>query len=218
MDMDADMALAEEEFNSKNYEKALKLYTKILENSDDLNLDLLARRSECFYELGKYQDAFDDAQLLVEHHPDMTSGFYLCGRALTKMEKFEEALSVYRQGLAIDAKDPDLKEGLKSMQDDIMKCYERKGGESTYNAVKMSSREPYPGDEELEKMENEILAKWRILEYPDIILTVQDQQKALKEFHGALQLMKAGNNSQAIDKIQVGTLLQISNSYTHTNF
>ena len=203
MDTNADITFADKEFTAKNYDQAEKLYTNLIEKSNDLNCDLFLKRSECYFKLGKYQNSFDDAQILVEHKPDMTHAFYLCGRALSKMERFEEALSLYKQGLELDPKDPYLTEGLKSMQNDVVNSYEKKGGESTYNAVKMSSRDPYPGDDELEKMEKEILTKWGILEFPDIILMVPDQQKALKEFQRALQFMKAGNNSQAIEKIQV---------------
>ena len=145
MSLSADIALAEKEFAAKNYRAAEQLFTQSIEASTDLNLDLFKRRSECYYELGQYQDSFDDAQLWVEHKPDVTQGFFLCGRALAKLEKFEEALSVYRQGLEINSKDPDLTEGLKTMQNDILQSYEKKSAEGSYNAVKMSSQDPYPG-------------------------------------------------------------------------
>ena len=148
MDLNADLVQAEKEFSQKNYTAAEKLYTKILDNSPHADLDVLQKRSECFYELGQYQDSFDDAQLFLEHRPDVTKGFVLCGRALTKLQKFEEALSVFKQGLNIDPDDPDVKEGLRTMQQDILESYEKKekqSGEATYNAVRMSSTEPYPG-------------------------------------------------------------------------
>ena len=148
MDQDAGHIQADKEFSLKNYAAAENLFTTILDNSPHADLDVLLKRSECYFELGKYQDSFDDAQLFIEHRPDVTQGFFLCGRALTKLQKFEEALSVYKQGLNIDSNDPDLKEGLKEMQQDIMESYEKQekeAGEKTYNAVRMSSTEPYPG-------------------------------------------------------------------------
>ena len=148
MDENADRMQADKEFSQKNYTAAEKLFTRILDNSPHTDLDILVKRSECFYQLGKYQDSFDDAQLFIEHRPDVTQGFFLCGRALTKLQKFEESLSVFKQGLNIDPNDPDLKQGLKEMQTDIIESYEKhekESGEKSYNAVRMSSTEPYPG-------------------------------------------------------------------------
>ena len=59
------------------------------------------------------------------------------------------------------------------------------------------------GDDEVEKLEKEILKKWGILELPVLSLLLQDEKRALKEFHAALQFRKAGNDSEAAEKLRV---------------
>ena len=61
----------------------------------------------------------------------------------------------------------------------------------------------YSGDDELDRLEKEILKKWGLLEIPVLNMSMQDEKKALKEFQGALQYRMAGNDEQVREKLQV---------------
>ncbi|KAH3753747.1 hypothetical protein DPMN_188396 [Dreissena polymorpha] len=193
------------EFEHGNFKTAKEHFTQIIDKADDSDdiSETLKRRAVCWHELGHYNDAIDDANRIIKLDPKSTSGYAICGNALTKLGKFEDALNVFRLGLKIDSNDPDIKNGLKGMQMDIMEGFEKNSKEGTYDAVKMSSQEPYPGDYELEILEREIMCKWGLNEFPALDLTIPDTQKAMREYQNAIQLKKAGNDKHALEKLRM---------------
>jgi len=204
------MEKAQFEFHHGNFKEAEESFTNVIDQSDDPEyvLEALKKRSTSRHELGMFQDALDDANLVRKADPKCTSGYALCGRALTKLMKFEEALETFKLGLEIDRNDIEVTSGLKDMQTDILDNFEKASGESSYDAVTMSSQEPYPGDSDLEIMEKEIMQAWGINMFPPIDFIRPDGQMALKEYEGALQLRKAGNDKQALEKMRVSVTYQ----------
>ncbi|XP_052814472.1 uncharacterized protein LOC128241535 isoform X2 [Mya arenaria] len=192
------------EFQHGNFKTAEQLFTKIIDQNDEEEdiLESLKRRATCLHEMGKYDDAIIDANRVMKLAPKCTSGYAICGNALTRLKNYEDALNTYKLGLEIDSNDEAIKNGLKFLQMEIMENFEKSQKESTYNAVKMSSQEPYPGDNELEVYEREIMQTWGLNEFPDFDMAVPDTQKAILEFQEALQLKKAGNDKNALEKMR----------------
>lgn len=201
------------EFEQGNFKSADEYCTSAIKTGHPEDMfEVLKLRSNCRRELGYYQLAMDDANDIMKSHPNSTTGYALCGNALTKLGKFDEALSTFRLGLAIDENDIDIKNGLKDMQADILQSFENDmGAETVYNAVKMSSLEPYPEDNGLEVLERDIMEKWGMTEFPDMELIAQDQKKALKEYKAALQFRKAGNDKNALEKLRSAMRYDVAN-------
>jgi tetratricopeptide (TPR) repeat protein len=191
------------EFEKGNFKQAEEHLTAVIkaDNNED-KLDAYRMRASCRHEMKQYQDAIVDAKRLLELNPKSTSGYALWGCALSKLGKFEEALATFRLGLDIDTNDSELKKGLKDMQVEIMSSANYIE-EKTYDAVKMSSQDSYPGDSELEVLEKEIMQKWGMTEFPPFEVFMQDPKMAVKEYGAALQLRKAGNDDQALQKMKV---------------
>ena len=191
------------EFEKGNFKQAEEQLTAVIkgDNNED-KLDAYKMRASSRHEMGQYEDAIADAKELLELNPKSPSGYALWGCALTKQGKFEEALATFRLGLEIDTNDNELKKGLKDMQTEIMSSA-KFVEEKTYDAVKMSSQDPYPGDNELEILEKEIMQKWGMTEFPNMEVFMQDPKMAVKEYGAALQLRKAGNDEQALQKMKV---------------
>ncbi|XP_060601821.1 uncharacterized protein LOC132755020 isoform X1 [Ruditapes philippinarum] len=190
------------EFEKGNFKQAEEHLTAVIkaDNNED-KLDAYRMRASCRHEMKQYQDAIVDAKRLLELNPKSTSGYALWGCALSKLGKFEEALATFRLGLDIDTNDSELKKGLKDMQVEIMSSANYIE-EKTYDAVKMSSQDSYPGDSELEVLEKEIMQKWGMTEFPPFEVFMQDPKMAVKEYGAALQLRKAGNDDQALQKMK----------------
>lgn len=194
------------EFENGNFQTAETHLTAVIKgNNTDEIYEALKKRATCRYEMKQFEESIEDAKKVLEINTQSTSGYALWGNALTKMKKFDDALATFRLGLDIDSNDLEIKNGLKTMQADIIETYEmNKETNTSYDAVKMSSQEPYPGDNELESLEKEIMENWGITGFPQLEVGVQDQQKALKAYSAALQLRKAGNDEQALEKMKVG--------------
>lgn len=191
------------EFQKGNFKLAEEHLSAVIKGDNtEEKMDAYRMRSACRNEMGKYQIAIEDAKRLLELHSKSTSGYALWGSALTKLGQYEEALATFRLGLDIDNNDSEIKKGLKDMQVEIMAKADY-AQEKTYDAVKMSNQDPYPGDNELESLENEIMQKWKMTEFPPLEVFIQDPQKAVREYSAALQLRKAGNDEQALEKMKV---------------
>ena len=200
------------EFSHGNFKTAEKCFTTVIDQDEEFEnvIESLKRRATCRHEQGNYDDAICDANRVIKMAPKCTSGYALCGNALAKKKKYEEALDVYKLGVEIDSNDEEIKNGLKGLQQQVIEDFEKNHKDTTYDAVKMSSQEPYPGDNELETYEKDIMEAWGLNEFPPLEMAMPDTQKARQEFQSALQLRKAGNDKMALEKLRVRLIYYIT--------
>ena len=132
------------------------------ERDEPDNYKNFIHRSHLFFERGLYRPALEDAKAALRFSPNNLDATIAAGKATLKLERFNDCYAYYKQGLVLDPHNGEIKADLKFLQDAIMDDYEKKTKdepERTYNAVELCSQDYYPGDDELYKLETEILLK-----------------------------------------------------------
>lgn len=76
------------------------------------NYTLFSNRAAAYMGMGKYSNALADAKKVLELKPDWSKGHYRLGAALVGLERFEDALGAFAQGLAADPKQMSLLDAL----------------------------------------------------------------------------------------------------------
>ncbi|KAL3856108.1 hypothetical protein ACJMK2_015302 [Sinanodonta woodiana] len=201
--VDADnMSLGNHAFCKKDYGSAAESYSQALESdSSTCVMEVLQKRCHCYFEAGDYPSALQDANTCIERDPDNIIGYILGGTILAKMKQFENAMGYYKRGLEIDPKNAKINDNLKQLQDDILYSYGNMGDNSTQSTLQMSSQEPYPDDDKLQKEEMEILREWNVLEFPSITVCSSDPKLAEQELSRAKEMLKAGNLEEVITRV-----------------
>jgi tetratricopeptide (TPR) repeat protein len=104
-------------FESGEYRKSIRLYTRALER-DPQNHALYSNRSACYLQAAKQMGidtrlmALRDADKVVELRPDWFKGYSRRGDALFKLDRFSEAAVAYERGLALDPANTNLMHSL----------------------------------------------------------------------------------------------------------
>ena len=96
--------------NSKEYEKAIKFYTKIINNIDEdskMLSDLFYRRGGCYERMGEYQKADNDLLHSLKIEPDDAYVLnYLAYSWLERNFKIDEAIKMLETAHKIESDDP----------------------------------------------------------------------------------------------------------------
>ena len=96
--------------NSKDYENAIKYYTKIIDILDDnseMKADLYYRRGGSYERAGKYQEADDDLLLASKLSPDDAYVLnYLAYSWLERDYKINEAIKMLEKAYSLKSNDP----------------------------------------------------------------------------------------------------------------
>jgi Flp pilus assembly protein TadD len=96
--------------NSKEYEEAIKYYSKIIDQLDDfsqIKSDLLYRRGGSYERLGKYEEADKDLLHALKINPDDAYILnYLAYSWLERNYKIEEAIKMLEKAYSFKSNDP----------------------------------------------------------------------------------------------------------------
>ena len=96
--------------NSKNYERAIEYYTKIISSLDDnseIKSDLLYRRGGSYERLGDYQKADEDLKYSLKINPDDAYVLnYLAYSWLERDYKIDQAMEMLEKAYALRSNDP----------------------------------------------------------------------------------------------------------------
>ncbi len=112
--MDKKKKEKEEERKRKDQEEKMGMFLQVLEideNDQVANFGL----GSIYSDQGLHEKALSHFQTLVEHFPDYSVAYNLLGKTLEKLSKKDEALEVYKRGIAAASKKGDLMP-LKEMQ------------------------------------------------------------------------------------------------------
>src|SRR5262245_42023001 len=63
-----------------------------------------------------YKEALADADACIKLRPDWSKGYSRKGLALFHLDKYDEAIEIYKKGLAIEPANEQMKEGLKECE------------------------------------------------------------------------------------------------------
>lgn len=133
-----------------------------VEKNEPGNYKNFIERSKLFREKELYRAALEDAKAALRYNPKSVDAYIAAGKATLQLKRFNECYAFYKEGLNLEPNNEEITTDLKVVQDLILEDYEKKSidtPEVTYNAVELCSQDYYPGDDELYKLEIEILLK-----------------------------------------------------------
>lgn len=102
-----------------DFQSAVHLYTQAIQIAPCDHL-LLSNRCHAYASLDKFQEALEDAELVVKLRPDWPKGYFRRGRALFGLGHYEDAAVAFLQCLALDQKVSSAKEYLSKTLDKIL--------------------------------------------------------------------------------------------------
>lgn len=103
-------------FAAKDYNKAVELFTKGIDISEQPNHVLYSNRSACFASLKKFEEALNDANECVKINPSWSKGYNRIGAAQFGLGSLDEAEQSYKKALELDATNKAAKDGLEQVQ------------------------------------------------------------------------------------------------------
>jgi stress-induced-phosphoprotein 1 len=103
---------------SEKYDEAVKYYTEAIQ-VDPSNHILYSNRSAAYAKTGKYNESLQDAEKTISLKNDWPKGYSRKGAALELLERFDEAVKTYEEGLKYDSNNEQLKEALKNCKDNV---------------------------------------------------------------------------------------------------
>ncbi|CAF1478208.1 unnamed protein product [Rotaria magnacalcarata] len=95
---------AQNEYKKNNYEKAIDIYSKILNEYDDDHIALYGR-AKVYRALNQIDRALTDIERVIQVKPRWAKGYYYRSEILFEMKHFTPALLSSLQGLSIDPED-----------------------------------------------------------------------------------------------------------------
>lgn len=109
-------ALGNESFTKKDYDEAIKHFTKAIELNPNDHV-FYSNRSACYASLGKFEEALEDATKCVNIKPDWAKGYTRKGLAEYYLALYDEAEATYKKGLELEPSNAQFTEGLQKVQE-----------------------------------------------------------------------------------------------------
>lgn len=103
---------------SEKFDDAIKFYSEAI-NLDPKNHILFSNRSAAYAKVKKYSESLQDAEKTIELKKDWPKGYSRKGAALELLNRYDEAIKVYEEGLKYDSNNEQLKEALKHCKDNV---------------------------------------------------------------------------------------------------
>lgn len=104
---------------NNNNEEAIRYYSEAIQ-LDSNNHILFSNRSAAFAKSGKYREALVDAEKTISLKKDWGKGYSRKGAALELLDRYDEAKTVYEEGLKYEANNAQLVESLNKVKDKLM--------------------------------------------------------------------------------------------------
>jgi len=100
---------------AEKFDEAIGFYSQAID-IDGSNHVFFSNRSAAYTKKGDYENALKDAKKTVELKSDWGKGYSRLGTALAYMQRFDEALEAYKDGLKYDPENAQLKAGVQETE------------------------------------------------------------------------------------------------------
>jgi len=101
-------------FKEKKWDEAIKCYTESI-SLDNTDASFFSNRSACHAGKEDWKNALEDAEKVIKLRPKWAKGYSRKGLALFKLNKMEEAMDCYDEGLKHEPNHPSLIEAKKAV-------------------------------------------------------------------------------------------------------
>ena len=105
-------------YTQKEYEQAIKAYTKALEldpHHKKFNSIILVNRALCYEKINKYYEAINDANLSLQLNPNYARGYIKRANVYLKLKNFKRAVEDFEKAKSIDSSSPGIESYLKDI-------------------------------------------------------------------------------------------------------
>ncbi|CAH0482400.1 unnamed protein product [Peronospora belbahrii] len=195
-------ALGNEEFNQKNFDKAVECYSEAITLDPD-NYVYYSNRSAAYGALGKWELAEQDAQECVKRNVKFAKGYYRLANAQQQLGRKKEAIETLETAQN-SAADPEKVPGIKKLLRQLKQELAHKSPASSQGGGRQV---PTHIAKELQELQPQFQKTQRELEQVEAKLTAFTRQKkrlALVE-REVLDLPKSTNTYQSIGKMFLQT-------------
>ncbi|KAG7375994.1 hypothetical protein PHYPSEUDO_014702 [Phytophthora pseudosyringae] len=110
---EAQKTLGNEEFNEKNFDKAVECYSEAIRLGPE-NFVYYSNRSAAYGAMGKWELAEKDAQECVKRNPEFAKGYHRLANAQQQLGRKKEAIETLKAALTT-ATDPEKVPGIKKL-------------------------------------------------------------------------------------------------------
>lgn len=115
--LDRYRAAGNQAFQMRQFDDAARLYSKALD-LDNRNHILLSNRSACYFNMGLFQQALEDAQAALKAEPNFIRAYFRAAAALNRLGRRKEAADVAEAGLLLEPKNEELQRELDLARED----------------------------------------------------------------------------------------------------
>jgi len=109
-------AQGNKEFSAKNYDAAVKLYSKAIQ-LDPSNHVYYSNRSAAYAGLGQLDKSLEDGDKCIQLNKSWAKGYFRKGNALIEMKRYDEGVAVYKEGLKQEPNNAELRQKLAEAED-----------------------------------------------------------------------------------------------------
>ena len=114
-------------FQEKDYKTAIEHFTEAIKNDPADHL-FYSNRSACYANIKEYQKALEDGEQCVKLNPQWARGYSRKGLALFYLNRIDDAIKTYEEGLKIEPDNEQLKDALNDIKQKTKPSYEGAGG------------------------------------------------------------------------------------------
>lgn len=107
--------LGNKAFAAKQYDEAIRHYTAAIA-LDSKNCVYFSNRSACYGGKKDWASAANDAKECIKTNPSFIKGYYRLANAQSEQNEFDTALATIKQGLAIEADNPQLQKQMRQIK------------------------------------------------------------------------------------------------------
>jgi tetratricopeptide (TPR) repeat protein len=107
-------------FSAKNYHEAIRFYDQAI-REDGTDETFHSNRSACYYSLGQYPQALEDAQACVRIAPQWVKGYYRCGLSHTALKNWVAAVASFKKALELEPSNADVAKLLREAEENAAK-------------------------------------------------------------------------------------------------
>lgn len=104
-----------EAFKAGRYQEAIDLFSKAIEHNPNDHV-FYSNRSGSYLNNGQYDQALQDAETCIKMNPAWPRGYQRKGSALFYMDRIDDAINTYKEGLKVDPNNADLQKDLKAAE------------------------------------------------------------------------------------------------------
>jgi len=102
-------------YSAANYNEAIKLYTKAIE-LDTTNHVFYSNRSAAYAGVPNWSKALEDGNKCVELNRSWAKGYFRKGLAQMELKQYDQAVKTFKEGLAVEPSNQDLKDKLREVE------------------------------------------------------------------------------------------------------